>query len=385
MTLPLHSAFRGPYDAWAHVKKGEQELPEPLEDHEKLWRKIAERLGHTGDVRQLAPVIGGRRRYHHRPLSSWLLSNGKVLTLTTDEQEAKVWNNLKRKRHPAMPRIYDVFAVRFAGEKRVKLWAIVHERVTWPVDDDWLRFVDSFFRWRAWSKGALKPAQASDLEGFLRFIIDPEATDPKVVQRHRIEHVLPWQMTKERRKDVKQRRQDVYSGPDLEGKIEWAKAALKFLRANKVRFRDLDPSNLAKTKKGGRVVITNLAESRSLPKRVGRLGSVTAQALTASVEALVHAYRKSPDAVLMMLLTQPSRIVSAEAATTQPPTPLAGAHPAIETLLRIARFMERDAQSLGDEFQHVPPKPETLNTLIRLVDALEKTYKRTAQKLVHLR
>lgn len=375
-----------PYDGWKAIKKGMQPIPTPLEGHEKLWNRIADRLGHSGEVRQLAPVIGGRRRYHHRPLTSWLLKNGSVLTLTTDEAEAKVWNNLKRKRHPAMPRIFDVFAVRFTGEKKPKLWAIVHERLTWPVDEDWVQFVDSFFRWRAWSKGALKPAQASDLEGFLRFIIDPEATDPKVVQRHRIEHVLPWQMTKERRKDVKQRRQDVYSGPDLEGKIAWAKAALKFLRSNKVRFRDLDPSNLAKTKKGGRVVITNLAESRSLPKRVGRLGSVTASILNASTDALVHAYRKNPDAVLEMLLTHPSRIVSAEATpTTEPPAPLAGAHPAIETLLRIARFMERDAKALDDEFKHVPPKQETLNTLVQLVDALARSYKRTAQKLVHLR
>ncbi len=374
-----------PYHQWEHIKKGLQELPSPLTGHEKLWKRMAKRLGHNyhKGTHQLGAVIGGRRRYHHRPLTAWLLSNGKVLTLTTDEREAKVWNNLKGRRHPSMPRILDVFAIKLQGQPKPKLWGILHERIVWMREsDDWYRFIDSFFRWRAWQKGALRAAHPSDLEAFLRFVIDPERSDPKVVQRRRIEHVLPWQMTKERRKDIGVRRKEVYGGADLEGKIKWAKAALAFLHANKVRFRDLDPSNLAKTLKGGRVVITNLAESRSIPKKPGRLGSITAEAVLLATEAVVYAYRQNPQAVVG-IFTALDNVLRAEAPDS--PEPLQGAHPAIQTLLRIARFLERDAKALTEEFGHKAPSPETIQTLLGLVDSLEKSYKKTAQKLVHIR
>ncbi len=269
-------AFTKPFDGWKAIKPGSSPMPSVLEGHEGMWSKLADRLGHdeAHGVKQLAPVIGGRRRYHHRPLSSWLLSDGNVLTITTDALEAKTWNNLKNKRHPSMPRIYDVTALKLTGENEPKLWAILHERLTWPPDSDWLLFVDTWFRWRAMKHDALKPARPEDLEDFLRFIIDPEQTDAGTMKRQRIEHVMPWQMTKERREEVAFRRKEVWADKGLEAKIAWAKAALKYLRMNKVKFRDFDPSNLAKTKKSGRMVITNLAESRSKPKKTGRLGTV---------------------------------------------------------------------------------------------------------------
>lgn len=271
--------FKRPHDGWKGLKTGVQPLPQPLEGHERAWAKIATRLGINGSrgVTQLAPVIGGRRRYHHRPLTSWLLPDKKTtLTLTTDKLEGQSWNRLKNKRHPAMPRVSDVFELRLTGV-RASLWAIVHERLTWPVDPDWDVFVDTFFRWRAMQKDALKPAQPEDLEGFLRFIIDPEKSDPVTVRRRRVETALPFKMMNDRRADIAARRRAVWKDAGLQQKIAWAKSTLKFLRANKVRHRDLDPSNLAKTLKG-RTVVTNVAESRSKGTKIGRVGRVSSAA-----------------------------------------------------------------------------------------------------------
>jgi serine/threonine protein kinase len=265
-----------PYDGWKNLKTGKLAAPVELEDADGLWKAIADRIGHDPEkgVEMRAPIIGGRRRYHHRPLRSYHLSNDRTLTLTTDELEAKTWNNLKAKRHPAMPRIYDVFSVKKKGEKEAKLWAVVHEQLYWPIEENWNLFVDSFFKWRAMEREALSPAKSTDLEGFLRWVIDPEQADPKTTQKHRIEVVLPWKMTRQRRDDVADRRKKLFALPDLEAKIKWAKSALKYLHQNKVKFRDFDPSNLAMTKKGNRVVITNLAESRSIPTKTGRTGRV---------------------------------------------------------------------------------------------------------------
>lgn len=275
------TAFKKPVDAWKKVKPGIQPLPSPLKGHEKLWLKIAARLGvdPKKGVTQLAPVIGGRRRYHHRPMTSWLLPDKKTtLTITPDKLEAQSWNRLRNKRHIAMPRIYDVFELRLSGVKQ-PMWGIVHERLTWPVDPDWNLFVDSFFRWRAMQKDALKPADSKDLEDFLRFVIDPKKADPVTVTRKRVETALPFKMMNERRHDVAVRRKSIWKDPGLEEKIAWAKSTLKFLKDNKVRHRDLDPSNLAKTLKG-RTVVTNIAESRSKGKgKIGRLGRVSSSNL----------------------------------------------------------------------------------------------------------
>jgi GNAT superfamily N-acetyltransferase len=269
-----------PYDGWKDLKPGKLATPIELEDAEGLWKAIAERIGHDPEkgVEMRAPIIGGRRRYHHRPLRSYHLSNDRTLTLTTDELEAKTWNNLKAKRHPAMPRVYDTFSVKKKGEKEAKLWAIVHEQLVWPIEENWNLFVDSFFKWRAMEREALSPAKATDLEGFLRWVIDPEQADPSTTQKNRIEVVLPWKMTRQRRDDVADRRKKLFALPDLEEKIKWAKSALQYLKQNKVKFRDFDPSNLAMTKKGDRVVITNLAESRSIPTKTGRTGRVKGSA-----------------------------------------------------------------------------------------------------------
>jgi hypothetical protein len=271
-----------PYDGWKNLKTGKLAAPIELEDAEGLWKAIAARIGHDPEkgVEMRAPIIGGRRRYHHRPLRSYHLSNDRTLTLTTDGLEAKTWNNLKNKRHPAMPRIYDVFSVKKKGEKEAKLWAIAHEQLYWPIEENWNLFVDSFFKWRAMDREALSPAKSTDLEGFLRWVIDPEQADPKTTQKHRIEVVLPWKMTRQRRDDVADRRKKLFALPDLEEKIKWAKSALKYLHQNKVKFRDFDPSNLAMTKKGDRVVITNLAESRSIPTKTGRTGRVKGSAFS---------------------------------------------------------------------------------------------------------
>ena len=276
---PVTAAFAKPHDGWKGLKPGLQPLPQPLEGHDKAWKKIAARLGidPAKGVMQLAPVIGGRRRYHHRPLTSWLLPDKKTtLTLTSDKLEGQSWNRLKNKRHVAMPRVSDVFELRLTGV-RASLWAIVHERLTWPVDPDWDVFVDTFFRWRAMQKDALKPAKAEDLEGFLRFIIDPEKSDPVTTRRRRIETALPFKMMNDRRADIAARRRTVWKDKGLQAKIAWAKSTLKFLRLNKIKHRDLDPSNLAKTLKG-RTVVTNVAESRSKGTKIGRVGRVSSAA-----------------------------------------------------------------------------------------------------------
>lgn len=274
-------AFKKPYDGWTDLTPGRLDAPLELEKAPKLWATIADRIGHdvTKGLEMRAPIIGGKRRYHQRPLRSYHTSNNRTLTLTTDGLEAKVWNNLKSKRHPAMPRIYDVFSVKKKGDKESELWAIVHEPLVWPVHDDWVLFVDTFFRWRAMAKRALTPAKAEDLEAFLRFVIDPENTDQETVKRQRIEHVLPWKMTRERRDDVSGRRRKLFRVKGLEDMLQWAKSALQYLKANKVRFRDFDPSNIAMTKQGNRVVITNLAESRSKPQRTGHTGRVQGSAI----------------------------------------------------------------------------------------------------------
>ena len=279
-----------PYNhSWSGFPSGMTGVPTPLEDAQELWKLIAERIGHNVDkgVQQRAPIIGGRRRLQ-RPITSWHLSNDRTLTLTTDELEAKTWNNLKDKRHPSMPRIYDTFSVKRKDEPGAKLWAIVHEKLTWPVEKDWDLFVDSFFKWRAMEREALSPAKATDLEGFLRWVIDPEKADPSTTQKNRIEVVLPWKMTRQRRDDVADRRKSLFALPDLEEKISWAKSALQYLKKNKVKFRDFDPSNLAMTVQGNRAVITNLAESRSIPTKTGRTGRVKGSAdVSQKLEELV--------------------------------------------------------------------------------------------------
>lgn len=267
-----------PYDhGWTNIRSGKVLIPYVLEESEVLWRSIAARVGHDYEsgVEQRAAILGGRRRLQRvRPITAWKLSNNKTLTITTDELEAKTWNNLKSKRHPAMPRIFDVFSILKRGESAPKLWAILHEPLSWPVPKNWELFVDSFFRWRAMDREALSPAKVTDLEEFLRWVIDPETTDEKTTKKDRIEVVLPWKMTRERRNDVADRRKKLFALPDLEAMIKWAKSALQYLKTNKVKFRDFDPSNLAVTQKGNRVVITNLAESRSKPTRTGRTGRV---------------------------------------------------------------------------------------------------------------
>lgn len=382
-------AFAVPHDGWKNIAKGKRPEPQPLEDHGKLWAAIADRIGHKTPrgVTQLAPVIGGRRRYHHRPLTSWLLSNGKVLTLTSDPMEATVWNKVKGKRHPALPLIYDTFSVTFSqpdvpkAKRKPAYWAILHERLTWPLDADWLLWMDTFFRWRAMAGNALRPAKQSDLEGFLRFIIDPEKSDPKTVQRRRIEHALPWQMAKERRKDVADRRKNIWAGQDFEGKVKWAKAALAFLATSKIHFRDFDPSNLAKTMKGGRTVITNLAESRSRPVKPGRVGSITGQMLTLAATTLATAYQKNPKAVLRAIMRSPG-VVSADASSDPAAAP-ASLLKALEIMQRVSRHIDRDSQCWTEEASAV--RPEVAATILQLAMNLERSCKRVAQKMVSLR
>ena len=243
-----------PHDAWKNIPKGKQPLPEPFVGHEPLWAKIATRLkaNQSKGVTQLAPVIGGRRRYHHRPMSSWLLPNGRVLTLTPDKMEAEAWLRLKGKKTVATPVIYDVFKVEMSAPRNRKksAYAIVHERLYWPASRDWVLFVDTFFRWRAMQKDALKPANTKDVAQFLRFIDEPKVTDPKTVRRRSVERAVPFSTMNERRKDIAQRRRGIRKDPNLNKKIKWATAVLTFLEKSKVKHRDLDPSNLARTAKG---------------------------------------------------------------------------------------------------------------------------------------
>jgi len=270
-------AWPKPHDAWKKLRSGKLATPTEFEGHEKVWKRIAKRLGfdYGGGVTQKAPVIGGRKRYHHRPLTTWRLP-GKVghLTLTTDPMEAKSWNRLKGKRHPAMPRVKDVFEIKLTGGD--KYWAIHHEALTWPPKTDWYVFIDTFFRWRAMSKDALKPAKPSDLKEFLEWVLIPEEADAKAQKRRRQEAIIPFKMKKKRDTKIEQARKVIWEDPGLQQKIKWAKSTLKFLKSNNIKHADLDPSNLGKTPKG-RTVVTNIAESRSRGKNIGRIGRVAAK------------------------------------------------------------------------------------------------------------
>jgi len=268
-------AWPKPHDAWKTLRGGILPTPTEFEGHEKVWKRIAQRLGfdYGKGVQQRAPVIGGRRRYHHRPLTTWRLPQRKGhLTLTTDEMEAKSWNRLKGKLHVAMPRVKDVFEVRLRGNK--KFWAIHHEALTWPPDDDWYRFIDTFFRWRAMAKDALKPAKPTDLKEFLEWILIPEEADAKAQKRRRQDVIIPFKLKQKRDAKVDEARKLIWEDPGLQEKVRWVKSTLKFLKANNIKHADFDPSNLGKTMKG-RTVITNIAESRSRGKKVGRIGRVS--------------------------------------------------------------------------------------------------------------
>ena len=269
------SAFKKPHDAWKKVASGKFPMPEELKGHEQVWLKIAKRLKFdpSRGVTQKAPVIGGRRRYHHRPLTTWALPQRKgYLTITTDPMEAKSWNRLKGKRHIAMPRIKDVFVLQLNDGR--KYYAIQHEPLTYPPDDDWYLFIDTFFRWRAMSKDALKPAQPSDVREFLEWVLDVEGTDKKAHKRRRQDAVIPFDMGKKRDNKIKKVKEALWRDAGLQEKVKWAMKTIKFLKANKVKHSDLDPSNLGKTARG-RTVITNIAESRSQGKNIGRTGRVS--------------------------------------------------------------------------------------------------------------
>lgn len=241
--------FRTPHDAWKKIRKGRVPFPAEFVGHEKMWAKVADRLGlKPGQVlEQRAPVIGGRLRYHHRPLTSWRLPGSKgTLTLTTDEMEAKSWNRLKGKRSAYTPLIKDVFEVRFSDG--AQFWAIHHENLTFPPPPDWLLFVDTFFRWRAMAKDALKPAVPEDLDTFLLWISKDEGAPQR---RRRQEAAIPFKLRQKRNEKIDEVKSKISSDSSLHLKVKWAKAALKFLKANAVKHRDLDPSNLGVNLKVG--------------------------------------------------------------------------------------------------------------------------------------
>ena len=267
-----------PYDRnWKGLKSGTLAVPTPFHGHEGVWKRVAKRLGidYGKGVQQRPPVIGGRRRLtSHRPITTWRLPSRRGhLTLTYDMMEAKTWNRLKGKRHPSMPRIKDVFEVRLKDKET--FWAIHHEALTWPPESDWMLFVDTFFRWRATAKDALKPAKQSDLKEFMEWILVPKTADPKAQKRRRMEAVLPFATNKKRDDKISRVRKALWEDPDLQKKIKWAKSTLRFLQQNSIKHRDLDPSNMGKTPRG-RTVIMNLAESRSQGKKIGRIGRVGA-------------------------------------------------------------------------------------------------------------
>ncbi len=271
----LAMAFPKPHDGWKKLKKGRLPHPSEFDNHESMWERIAERLGIKpgAQVIHVAPVIGGRRRYAARPLSTWKLPQNKgQLTLTTDRMEAMSWNRLKSKRHPAMPKIKDVFQVDRSGEPPI--WAIHHEELTFPPADDWYLFVDTFFRWRAMAKDALKPAKPQDLAEFMEWIVSPETGDAKAQNRNNTGAVLPFAIKQKREDKIDMVRKRLLMDGTLEKKLKWAKSTLNFLKTASVSHRDLDPSNLGATKRAGRVVVTNIAESRSQGKKTGRIGRV---------------------------------------------------------------------------------------------------------------
>jgi len=273
----VSSAFKVPHDAWKHIKHGNLDQPDEFVEHPKMWKRIAKRLGIDPErgVRQRAPVIGGRRRYHHRPLTTWELpKQAGSITLTPDKMEGKAWNRMKSKRHPAMPVVHDVFEVRLRGKK--PMWAIHHDTLRWPPEQDWLLFVDTFFRWRAMQYGGLRPADPEDVQEFLEYVAavdEPSVYDPSEVRRRRPDQAIPF-AKKERGDHLMKARQSVWRDPGLERKVRWAKSILSFLKQNNVKHRDLDPSNLGKTRRG-KTVVTNIAESRSKGRNTGRTGRIS--------------------------------------------------------------------------------------------------------------
>lgn len=277
LSATVDAGFRVPHDAWKHIKPGRHPTPDEFVGHEKVWKRIAKRLGfdHQKKIQQLPPVIGGRRRYHHRPLTTWRLPGRKgSITFTPDKMEALSWNRMKTKRHRAMPRIYDVFEVKLSGKD--PMWAIHHDTLSWPPDKDWLLFLDTFFRWRSMQYGGLRPAEPEDLQEFLEYVaaVDiPEIYDPSEVRRRGAEQILPF-MPKGKGTQLEKVRRQVWRDRNLDQKVKWAKSVLRFLKSNNVKHRDLDPSNLGKTTRG-KTVITNIAESRSRGRRTGRTGRIS--------------------------------------------------------------------------------------------------------------
>jgi hypothetical protein len=189
--------------------------------------------------------------------------------------------------------------------------------------------------------------------------------------------------------------------------IAWAKDALAFLHKNHVKFRDLDPSNLGKTM-DGRTVITNIAESRSGPKGRRDLG-----VLESAAKGLAVAWRTDPHGAVRGIMgylaksntvradayqdttpkypgkpePKPEPVAQAEApaapkAPAPNPSALAVAQ-AVKTIRKLARHMERDADSVSEESRHFDEQDAA--ALVDLVEALEKAYKKAAKELVQLR
>jgi hypothetical protein len=99
-----------------------------------------------------------------------------------------------------------------------------------------------------------------------------------------------------------------------------------------------------------------------------RLGRKVSAALVLSASAIAAAYQHSPRAVVAELCggdTSPER--------------------AAQTLSRIARHLERDAAAIQDEALSGPIAQDVAAALVSLSEALERQYKKTAQKLVSLR
>jgi hypothetical protein len=323
-------------------------IPTELENRPDLWVKLSTRIGHDvdGPVTPKAAVIGGQRRYHHWPLSTYDLGDGRSVTITTSPKEASAWMALKGSSNPAFPKIYDV--VRLPG----KLFAITHETLSWPVDEGWRLFVDTMFKWRAMEKGSLHPVTQQDMEDFLRFLIDPRLTDKKTIKKDRIEDIIPFDLAVGRRAEIDLVRKQLMNGSQLEDKIAWAKSALKLLGGLGIPFEDFDPSNLGKTK-DGRTVIVNLGESGDAKADVPIMASTmlkTSQALNALLGEggpdLTDYLFLSEEMryILQMVVAHPYVRSTVEWMAEMAP------RPSEEDLVRAKEYLNKGAQKHGERF-----------------------------------
>lgn len=108
----------------------------PSDLPESRWLKICERVGQDPDSEPEFIDAGTKG-------SVFLLDDGKILKLTSDESEAQSAAIVMRNPDPVVYKVWDVFEVPVGADK---LWCIVQEKLA-PADRDWGEFAQLFYHW----------------------------------------------------------------------------------------------------------------------------------------------------------------------------------------------------------------------------------------------